>query len=319
VGFADGLPSGFGLPWDAAGQTGDYCPSRSVDAGARKYPYLAASLGVYGLETDIHISRDGTPFLMHDDTLKRTTNVMEVFPNREKDRAEYFTLAEVSQLNAGKWFVEQDPYKTIANGLVSAGQVEEYSRQTVPTLAEELQIVRNNKLVFIFDLKQPPDDQAYAKSFFNICLSQLQEAGIDPQVWFLVDRNRLEVIRSAAPEMKPAYSVDYQMPPLVGNLKAAGYQIVNAEYGLSKGWIRKYQNANLWVNLYTIDEPWLYSRLWLLGVNSTTTSNAQAMIALSRPILSMSFAQYLVLWSAVGILGLGLFLGLTFPVYRLRE
>lgn len=277
---------------------------------------LAADLGVYGLETDIHISRDGVPFLMHDDTLDRTTNVKALFPNRAKDRAEYFSLAEVKQLNAGEWFVEQDPYKSIANGSVNPGQLGEYKLQNVPTLAEELQIVRKNKLIFIFDMEQPPADQPYSQSFFNLCLSQLQEAGVDPQVWFLVDRNRLEVIQSAAPAMKPAYGVDFQTPPSAGDLNKAGYQIVNAEYGLSKDWIRKYQNANLWVNLYTIDEPWQYSRLWLLGINSTTTSNVQAMVALYHPILSMPFGQYVLLWSAVGILGLVVILGFTVPVYR---
>ena len=253
---------------------------------------------------------------MHDDTLGRTTDVEAVYPDRLKDRAEYFTLAEVTRLNAGKWFVEQDPYKTIARGRISAGQIEDYSRQNVPTLADELQIVRKNKLAFIFDLRQPPDDQPYTKSFFNLCLSQIQAAGIDAQVWFLVDKDQLEVIRSTAPAMKPAYGVDFRTPPQAGDLKASGYQIVNAEYGLSKDWIRKYQEANLWVNVYTIDEPWQYSRLWLLSVNSTTTSNAQTMIELRRPILSIPFGQYVVLWSGVGILGLALVLGLPIPVIR---
>jgi glycerophosphoryl diester phosphodiesterase len=127
---------------------------------------LAADLGVYGLETDIHISQDGMPFLMHDDTLGRTTDVATLYPDRARDRAEYFTLAELTRLNAGKWFVEQYPYKTISAGRVSPGQIEAYTHQTVPTLADELQIVRKNKLAFIFDLKQPPDDQPYARSFF---------------------------------------------------------------------------------------------------------------------------------------------------------
>jgi hypothetical protein len=43
---------------------------------------LAAGLGVYGLETDIHISNDGQPFLLHDDTFVRTTDVEERFPER---------------------------------------------------------------------------------------------------------------------------------------------------------------------------------------------------------------------------------------------
>jgi hypothetical protein len=235
--------------------------------------------------------------------------VKAVYPDRATDRAEYFTLAEVTQLNAGKWFVERDPYHTIASGLVGATQLKEYALQTVPPLADELQIVRENHLALIFDLKPPPSDQPYAESFFQICLSQIQEAGIDPQVWFLVDKEQLEVIWSTAPAIKPAYGLDYRTPVSAGELKTSGYQGVNTEYGLSKDWIRKYLDAGLWVNVYTIDEPWQYSRLWLLGVNSTTTSNVQGMIELDRPILSMPFGQYIVLWSVAGILGLALVLG----------
>jgi hypothetical protein len=43
---------------------------------------LAAQHEALGFETDIRISQDGMPFLMHDATLARTTNVGEVFPER---------------------------------------------------------------------------------------------------------------------------------------------------------------------------------------------------------------------------------------------
>jgi hypothetical protein len=116
--------------------------------------------------------------------------------------------------------------------------------------------------------------------------------------------------------MKLAYGVDYQSPPSADELKAAGYQIVNAEYGLPKDWISTYQEAGLWVNQYTIDEPWQYSRLWLLGVDSTTSSNVHTMVGLEQPVFSLTFGNYLLLWSIIGMISLGLLLGLTIPVYR---
>jgi len=51
-------------------------------------------------------------------------------------------------------------------------------------------------------------------------------------------------------------------------------------------------------------------------VDSTTTSNPQAMIALRQPVLSMSFTCFLVLWDVFGIVALAGLLGLTLPVYR---
>jgi glycerophosphoinositol inositolphosphodiesterase len=277
---------------------------------------LAIDLGIYGMETDIHISSDGKPFLLHDDTFVRTTDIEELYPERATDRAEYFSLTEATRLNAGKWFVERDPYGTIKSGQISDSQIEEYMLQTIPTLTNVMDIVRENHLAFIFDIKQPPDNQPYSQSFFEICLNEIHAAGIDPQVWFLADMERRELVQSTAPEMKLAYGVDYQSPPSADELNVYGYQMVNAEYGLSEDWIKKYQGAGLWVNLYTIDEPWQYSRLWLLGIDSTTSSNAHTMVGLNRPVMSLPFNQYLLLWSLVGLLSVGLVLGLTIPVYR---
>lgn len=50
-------------------------------------------------------SFDGVPFLMHDRTLRRTTNIQEVFPNRTDTPAAMFTWAELESLNAGTWFL----------------------------------------------------------------------------------------------------------------------------------------------------------------------------------------------------------------------
>jgi N-acetyl-anhydromuramyl-L-alanine amidase AmpD len=42
---------------------------------------------------------------MHDHTLRRTTNVQEVFPNRTDAPAAMFTWGELETLNAGAWFL----------------------------------------------------------------------------------------------------------------------------------------------------------------------------------------------------------------------
>ncbi|XP_069748195.1 glycerophosphodiester phosphodiesterase domain-containing protein 5 isoform X3 [Narcine bancroftii] len=62
--------------------------------------------GADGLETDVTISWDGVPFLMHDPTLKRTTNIEEVFPGNQTLNAAFFPWHELAQLNAGKWFLK---------------------------------------------------------------------------------------------------------------------------------------------------------------------------------------------------------------------
>lgn len=59
-------------------------------------------------------SYDGVPFLMHDRTLRRTTNVREVFPNRTDMMAAMFTWAELEMLDAGSWFLHvREPFDLI--------------------------------------------------------------------------------------------------------------------------------------------------------------------------------------------------------------
>jgi hypothetical protein len=51
-----------------------------------------------------------------------------------------------------------------------------------------------------------------------------------------------------------------------------------------------------------VDEPWQYSRLWLVGADSVTSNNIQGLIALSRPVMAMTYSLYLVIWGLAGIL-----------------
>ena len=77
---------------------------------------LAMDQKVDFVEQDLGVTRDGQLICIHDDTLERTTNVAEVFPDRSTTIAigsrtparhwlvNDFTLAEIKRLDAGAWF-----------------------------------------------------------------------------------------------------------------------------------------------------------------------------------------------------------------------
>ena len=65
---------------------------------------MARELGVDYLELDLQRTRDGILVAVHDDTLIRTSNIHEVFPERQGDSVDTFTLAELQQLDIGEWF-----------------------------------------------------------------------------------------------------------------------------------------------------------------------------------------------------------------------
>jgi len=74
---------------------------------------LAIEQGADYVEQDLAITRDGVLICLHDDSLERTTNVEDVYPERgeidpatgrRRWLAADFTLAEIKQLDAGSWF-----------------------------------------------------------------------------------------------------------------------------------------------------------------------------------------------------------------------
>jgi glycerophosphoryl diester phosphodiesterase len=72
----------------------------------------AVELGVDGLELDIHLSRDGIPVVIHDESLERTTDGQGLVADA--------SLEQLQQLDAGGWFSPQ------------------FIGESLPTLAEVL-------------------------------------------------------------------------------------------------------------------------------------------------------------------------------------
>ena len=70
---------------------------------------LAREMGVDYLELDLQRTKDGVLIAVHDDDLRRTTNIAEVFPGRETDTVDKFTFAELQSLDAGSWFNTRFP------------------------------------------------------------------------------------------------------------------------------------------------------------------------------------------------------------------
>jgi glycerophosphoryl diester phosphodiesterase len=249
----------------------------------------AAGLGVYGLESDISTSADGVLFLMHDNTLARTTDVARVFPGRRNDPAENFTWAELSQLDAGSWFGDSP-------------------RESIPTLQALLDLVREKQLYFIYDLRIPAAGHPYAAQTLDLCLREIQSAGVTDHTWVLAAPDAVAHIRSVLPGAILADGIGYTDRPLApAALAAQGYKVVNSVYGLSVARIHAYQQAGLWVNLWVVDEPWQYSRLWLAGADSVTSNNPQIFLAMKRPLLALPYTLYLLLWALIGFIAAVLF------------
>lgn len=98
------------------------CPENTM-AAFRK----ALELGATGIETDVQMTKDGKLVLIHDESVKRTTNGQGLV----KD----YTLEEIQQLDAGFWFHEQ------------------FRGEHLPSLEELLQLTKERETIVNIELK----------------------------------------------------------------------------------------------------------------------------------------------------------------------
>ncbi|MDL2267319.1 glycerophosphodiester phosphodiesterase [Desulfovibrio sp. OttesenSCG-928-G15] len=105
---------------------------------------LAHALGADMWETDVQMTRDGVPVLLHDATLERTSDVAAhpEFADRAPWRTDSFTLDEIRTLDAGSWFGTNDPFGTVASGELTEKELAPFIGETIPTLEEGLALTR---------------------------------------------------------------------------------------------------------------------------------------------------------------------------------
>ncbi|WP_329408731.1 glycerophosphodiester phosphodiesterase family protein [Streptomyces sp. NBC_00704] len=109
-----------------------YAPENTLAAVDR-----AAAMGVLWVENDVQRTKDGELVVIHDDTLRRTTDAERVFPGRAPWNVKDFTAAEIARLDAGSWFGAA------------------YKGTRVPTLKAYLDRVEQHHQSLLLEVKNP--------------------------------------------------------------------------------------------------------------------------------------------------------------------
>ncbi|XP_059361841.1 glycerophosphodiester phosphodiesterase domain-containing protein 5 [Carassius carassius] len=258
----------------------------------------AVEAGGEGLETDVTISYDGVPFLMHDSTLKRTTNVHQVFPNRTDAQAAMFSWPELEMLSAGSWFLQRDPFGTVSS--LDADERVRVQNQMVPSLKDFLNLAAEHERLVIFDLRRPPRGHPYRDSWVTRTLEVIHnESFINSSqvLWLPADQRSL--VQELDPELQQT-SGDHAS---IEELQEEHIVRLNLHYSyLSREQIRKYASVNISTNLYVINQPWLYSLAWCAGVHSVTTNALHILMTLQRPLFLMTPDEYRLMWILTDII-----------------
>lgn len=211
---------------------------------------LAITQGADYVEQDLGVTKDGVLVCLHDDSLERTTNVRDVFPDRatrvdgtERWMLADFTLDEVKQLDAGSWFDERFAGERVltwdeAVGIVR-GRAGLYPELKSPAFYHERGIDQGALLAAAlrrdgFDRPADGRPPVIVQSFDPDALRQLAAELPDVPRVFLVDirmsRTWLTIdgitrIREFAGGIGPNKSILLADPPVVARAHAAGLTV----------------------------------------------------------------------------------------------
>lgn len=241
---------------------GYVCAHRGARALAPENTMLAAwrclELGADFWEMDVHKVADGTLVVFHDDTLGRTTDVAEhtEFADRTPWATHAFSLEELRRLDAGSWFVADDPYGTIARGMVSPDMCAQMRGQRIPTLWEALTFTRDNDLPMNIEIKdqmQSPGDL----SIVDDVLAMVRDTGTEDLILISsFNHAYLARMHQLVPELPLAALVEDRHPhDIVGYLRELGAMGYHPDKNMiHPNLVRTLADAGIRVTPYTVND-----------------------------------------------------------------
>lgn len=214
----------------------------------------AWQVGAHGIETDVSVSTDEELILFHDETFSRTTNVADIYPDRRKKPLHSFTWDEIQHLDAGTWFIQTDPFGTIADGSLSEDRLDAYRQTPVPLLAELLSFVKEKDMFLNIEIKPLPQPISSFGVVEHV-LSRVEEARLSAGSFSISSFHHpfLHEIARLRPdiEVNALIGGNFGKPQVWGNFEFAIYNanvkkidIVQLEQAKKKG---------CGVNLYTVN------------------------------------------------------------------
>lgn len=197
---------------------------------------VAAQVGADGWEFDVRLTKDNEVILIHDDTLIRTTNVQKIFPDKVPWKVSDFTLAEVRMLDAGSWFVETDPFGTLASGEVLREQAAQYKGEKIPTLREALLLSQELGLLVNIEIKAAYSNFMMTKQdevIVNKTVELIRGLDLTSRVLISSFNARIvQYVKKLAPDIKTALLISQTSGNVVSTLRELMVDAINPQYRL---------------------------------------------------------------------------------------
>ena len=248
-------------------------------AAARKAHEIGADLW----ELDVAVTADRELVIMHDDTLERTCNVAQVFPDRAPWQVWDFTLEEIQALDCGSWFNASDPFGQIAAGNVSEADQQAYVGEQAPTLRAALELTRDNDWRVNIELKAQPNAELDAVIIDRV-LALIEELGMGDGEQIVISSFNHDYLRAIRAQNAaiPLQAITSQLiPDLPEYLAELGVQGCNPRWNVwSYARLGELQTQGVSFNVWTVNDELTMRALINTGVNGIITDYPQTLLAL---------------------------------------
>lgn len=223
-------------------------------------------------ELDVAASSDGTLVVIHDDSLKRTTDAEALFPGREPWSVYAFSLSELKSLSAGSWYGRTDPFKQIASGRVKAEDLAGFKDLRIPTLEEALLFTKEKGWKVNVEIKDATGEACDAW-IVEKTAGLIRSLGMaESTVVSSFNHAYLARMMKAAPEVPRAALIDRPIPDPVAVLRRLEAVALNPNYKhLDEKTVREVRAAGYKVYVWTTNEKADMERLVSWGVSGLIT------------------------------------------------
>ncbi|XP_068122713.1 glycerophosphodiester phosphodiesterase domain-containing protein 5 isoform X1 [Hyperolius riggenbachi] len=259
----------------------------------------------YGVEADVTVSHDGIPFLMHDVTPRRTTDIGRVFPDLALQPSSMLNWTVLERLNAGQWFVKTDPFWTVSS--LSAADVTEAGNQSVCRLSDLLELVKRSNKSILLRVHPVPSDHPHSEDYINLTVYTVLQSRIpQQQVIWLSDHERT-LVQQLAPGFLQASNIKKDAE----YMKDRDIAFINLRYTeVDQEDIREYTSYNLTLNTYVVNEPWLFSVLWCSGVPSVSSDAPHILSKVPFPVWILPPDEYSLIWITSDLISFTVIIGI---------
>ena len=236
-------------------------------------------------ETDVQLSADGELVLFHDNSLTRTTDVVDhsEYANRILNVTS-FTAAELASLDAGSWFLTADPFATVGTGEVDKELYPKIKKQKIPLLCDVLEYCRKNNFPINLEIKDQRGTDADHLLVEKVldCLRKYQCEELVLISSF--NHEYLRQVRKLNPLISIAALVEENHPEnLLEYLEDLGVAAYHPDQEITHpSQVRELVNAGMRVNLWTVNEVDQAKEYFAAGATFICSDWPQRMVGVSR-------------------------------------